>query len=108
MEISFDDFKKLDMKVGEIIEAEKVPNSRNLLKFLVDFGNEKRLCIAGLVNFYSSDELIGKKFVFLVNLKPRKLMGLKSQCMILAAEDSRGNVVLISPETDINNGSKIG
>jgi len=108
MEITFHDFKKIDMRVGEVEEAEQIPESRNLIKLIVDFGFEKRQCVAGLLNYYEPKELVGKKFAFLLNMEKRKLMGIESQCMILAAEDNKGNVVLISPENDIDVGSKIG
>jgi methionine--tRNA ligase beta chain len=108
MEISFDDFKKLDMRMGEVKEAEKVPGSRNLIKLTVDFGSETRQCVAGLMNYYQPDELVGKKFVFVINMEERAIMGIDSQCMILAAEDNMGNVALITSERDIVAGSKIG
>ena len=108
MEITFHDFQKIDMRVGEVEEAEQIPESRNLIKLIVDFGFEKRQCVAGLLNYYEPKELVGKKFAFLLNMEKRKLMGIESQCMILAAEDNKGNVVLISPENDIDVGSKIG
>ncbi|MCW4022815.1 MAG: methionine--tRNA ligase subunit beta [Candidatus Bathyarchaeota archaeon] len=107
MEITFNDFTKLDIRIGEVEEAEPVPDSRNLLKLIVDFGSEKRQCVAGLLNYYEPTELVGKKFAFLTNLQRRKLMGIESQCMILAAEDDDGNVALVSPEKDIASGSKI-
>lgn len=108
MEITFDDFKKLDVRIGEVEEATLIHGSRNLLKLIVDFGSEKRQCVAGLLRYYEPEELVGKKFVFLLNLERRKLMGVESQCMALAAEDNEGNVVLIAPEKDIAVGSKIG
>ena len=107
MEINFEDFQKLDLRIGEIKEAGQLAGSRNLIKMMVNFGEEKKQCIAGLLNWYSPDELIGKKFVFLTNLKPRKLMGVESQCMILAAENKEGKVVCLQPEKDISVGSKI-
>jgi methionine--tRNA ligase beta chain len=107
MEISFEDFKKLDIRIGEVEVAEQVPNSRNLIKFVVDFGIEKRQCVAGLLNYYEPNELVNRKFVFLMNLPKRKLMGIESQCMVLAAEDNTGNVSLITPEKEITAGSKI-
>lgn len=107
MEITFDEFKKLDIRIGEVEEAEQVPQSRNLIKLVVDFGYETRQCVAGLLNYYEPEGLVGKKFAFLMNLQRRKLMGIESQCMILAAEDNTGNVALIGPEKDIAAGSKI-
>ena len=107
MDISFEDFKKLDIRIGKVEDAQQIPNSRNLIKLIVDFGSEKRQCVAGLLNYYCPEELVGKKFAFLINLQKRKLMGIESQCMILAAEDDTGNVTLVTPEKDIAAGSKI-
>ena len=107
-EISFDYFEKIDLRVGKIIEASTVPESKKLLKIQVDFGTEKRQCIAGLLKYYKPEDLIGKKCVFLLNLHRRMLAGLESQVMILAAEDNAGNVTVLQPEKDIVEGSKIG
>ncbi|MGD6852722.1 MAG: methionine--tRNA ligase subunit beta [Candidatus Bathyarchaeia archaeon] len=107
-EITFDYFSKLDLRVGKIIEATAVPESKKLLQIQVDFGTEKRQCIAGLLKYYQPEELVGKKCVFLLNLQRRMLAGLESQAMILAAEDAVGNVSVLQPEKDIAEGSKIG
>ncbi len=107
-EITFDYFQKLDLRVGKIVEATAVPESKKLIKMQVDFGSEKRQCIAGLLKFYKPEELAGKKCVFLLNLQRRMLAGLESQCMILAAEDAAGNVSVLQPEKDIAEGSTIG
>jgi methionine--tRNA ligase beta chain len=107
MEIPFNDFMKLDLRVGEVEEATQIPGSRNLLKLSVDFGSEKRQSVAGLLQYYKPEELVGKKFVFVLNLQRRKLMGIESQCMVLAAEDNKGHVILIAPEKDIAAGSRI-
>ena len=107
MEISFDDFLKLDLRVGKVTEAEKIVESKNLLKLMVDFGSETRQCVAGLQSYYEPEELVDKKFVFLMNLPKRKLMGIESQCMVLAAEDTQGTVALLTPEKDVECGSKI-
>ena len=107
MEISFNDFLKLDIRIGKIIDAEKIIGSRNLIKMIVDFGTEKRSSVAGLLQYYKPEEIIEKKYTFILNLQRRKFMGIESQCMILAAEDDEGNVVLIKPETDIEVGSRI-
>jgi methionyl-tRNA synthetase len=106
-EVSFAEFQKLDMRVGKIIEATQIPNSKKLIKLMVDFGSEKRQAVAGLLKYYKPEELIGKKCVFLLNLQRRVLAGVESQCMILAAEDSDDNVVVVMPEKDIAEGSKI-
>ncbi len=107
MEIPFDDFLKLDMRVGKIVEAEHIAGSRNLIRMVVDFGFEKRQSVAGLLQYYKPEELVDKKYAFVLNLQRRKFMGVESQCMILAAEDDKGNVILIKPEKDIDVGSRI-
>jgi methionyl-tRNA synthetase len=107
-EISFDYFSKLDLRIGKIVEAEAVPESKKLIKIQVDFGTEKRQAVAGLLKYYKPEELVGKKCVFLLNLQRRMLAGLESQCMILAAEDIAGNISVLQPEKDIVEGSKIG
>jgi methionine--tRNA ligase beta chain len=107
-EITFAEFEKIDLRVGKIVEATQVPESKKLIKLLVDFGTEKRQAVAGLLKYYKPEELVGKKCVFLLNLQKRMLAGLESQCMVLAAEDTAGNVVVLSPEKDIVEGSKIG
>lgn len=107
MEIPFSEFMKLDMRIGEIVEAEQIAGSRNLIKMIVDFGSEKRQSVAGLLQHYKPQELVDKKYAFILNLQRRKFMGVESQCMILAAEDDKNNVVLIEPEKDIDVGSKI-
>jgi methionine--tRNA ligase beta chain len=107
MEISFEEFQKLDMRVGKILEANQIPGSRNLIRMIVDFGTEKRQAVAGLLQWYKPENLVGKKCAFILNLQRRKFMGVESQCMILAAEDDKGNVVVLQPEKDIVEGSKI-
>ena len=107
-EISLADFEKLDFRIGKVIEALQVPESKKLIKIIVDFGTEKRQAVAGLLKYYKPEELVGKKCVFLLNLQRRRLAGIESQCMILAAEDSAGNVSVLQPERDIAEGSKIG
>jgi methionine--tRNA ligase beta chain len=107
MEIPFDEFQKLDLRIGKIIEANQIPNSRNLIRMTVDFGTEKRQAVAGLFQWYKPEQLVGKKGAFILNLQRRKMMGVESQCMIFAAEDDKGNVVVLQPEKDIAEGSKI-
>ena len=107
MEIPFNDFLELDMRVGKVVEAKQILGSRNLIRMIVDFGFEKRQSVAGLLHYYKPEELIDKKYAFVLNLQRRKFMGIESQCMILAAEDDKGNVILMKPEKDIDVGSKI-
>ena len=107
MEISFEEFQKLDLRIGKILEANQIPGSRNLIKMTVDFGTEKRQAVAGLLQWYKPQDLVGKKCAFILNLQRRKLMGVESQCMVFAAEDDKSNVVILQPEKDIAEGSRI-
>ena len=107
-EITFAEFEKIDLRVGKILEVTPVENSKKLLKIIVDFGSEKRQAVAGLQKYYTPEQLVGKKCVFLLNLQKRMIAGLESQCMVLAAEDAEGNVSVLMPEKDIVEGSKIG
>ncbi|HYB68588.1 MAG TPA: methionine--tRNA ligase subunit beta [Candidatus Acidoferrales bacterium] len=107
MEISFEEFQKLDIRVGKIQEANQIPGSRNLIRLIVNFGTENRQAVAGLLQWYKPEQLVGKKCAFILNLQRRKLMGIESQCMIFAAEDDKGNVVILQPEKDIAEGSKV-
>jgi len=106
-EITFTEFQKLDLRVGKITEATSIPNSKKLIKIMVDFTTEKRQAVAGLLKWYKPEDLVGKKCVFLLNLQRRMLAGVESQCMILAAEDSKSNVTVLVPDKDIAEGSKI-
>jgi methionine--tRNA ligase beta chain len=107
MEIPFEEFQKLDLRIGRIMEASQIPGSRNLIRMIVNFGTEKRQAVAGLLQWYKPEELVGKKCAFVLNLQRRKMMGVESQCMIFAAEDDKGNVVFLQPEKDITEGSRI-
>jgi methionyl-tRNA synthetase len=107
-EVSFAEFEKFDFRIGKIIEATQIPDSKKLIKLLVDFGTEKRQAIAGLLKYYRPEDLVGKKCVFLLNLKRRMIAGFESQCMVLAAEDPTENVSLLQSEKDLVEGSKIG
>ena len=107
MEMSFEEFQKLDLRIGKILEANQIPGSRNLIKMTVDFGTEKRQAVAGLLQWYKPQDLVGKKCAFILNLQRRKLMGVESQCMVFAAEDDKSNVVVLQPEKDIAEGSRI-
>ena len=107
MEISFEEFQALDLRIGKITEANQIPGSKNLIRIMVDFGKLRRQAVAGLLRWYKPEDLVGKKCAFILNLKTRKMMGVESQCMILAAEDDEGNVVVLQPEKDIGVGSRI-
>ena len=108
-EITFEDFLKLDIRIGKILEANPVSGSKKLVQLKVDFGSEQRQCIAGIAKYYKPEELVGKKLSFLLNLQKRMIAGLESQCMILAAEDETGIVSVLTPDkADVGLGSKIG
>jgi methionine--tRNA ligase beta chain len=103
--ISIEDFKKLEIKIGKVISAEKVPEADKLLKIVFDLGDEKRQIMAGIAeSFDDPSVLIGREMPILTNLEYRKLRGYESQGMMLAA-DADGRPVLLSPETEVPPGS---
>ena len=107
-EITFDDFSKLDLRVGTILEAEKMPKTKKLLVLKVDTGIDIRTIVSGIAESFKPDEVIGKRVTVLVNLAPRKLRGVESQGMILMTEDENGNLVFVNPSIEgVNNGLKI-
>ena len=107
-EITFEDFEKIQLKVGEIIACEPVPKSNKLLKETVKFGNETRTVVSGIAKHYTPEEMVGKKVVFVTNLAPRKVCGILSEGMILAAEDENGTLALVTPDKDIESGAELG
>ena len=107
-EISLEDFEKVRLQVGEIVACEKVEKSSKLLHETVKFGDETRSVVSGIAKHFKPEELIGKKVVFVTNLKPVKLCGVLSEGMILAAEDEEGNFSLICPEKNVNDGTRLG
>ncbi len=104
--ISFSDFKKLCLRVGEIVEAERVEGSRKLVRLTVDLGNERRQLVAGVAEYYDPRDLVGKQIVIIANLQPRKFMGIESQGMLLAAVVN-GRPVLLSPEEKVPPGTPV-
>ena len=105
--IEFSDFQKVDMRIGEVLSAKDIDGSENLLKLEVDFGDiGKRQVLSGIKKWFSADDLVGKQYVFATNIKPRKMMGLESQAMILAV-DKGDDVILIAPCAKVENGEKI-
>ncbi|OFY95336.1 MAG: methionine--tRNA ligase, partial [Bacteroidetes bacterium RIFOXYB2_FULL_35_7] len=106
-DISFDDFSKMDIRTGTILTAEKVAKTKKLLKLTIDTGIDKRCVVSGIAEYYTSEEIIGKKVVILVNLAPREIKGIQSQGMILMAENSDGCLCFVAPEKNIMNGGEI-
>ena len=106
-ETTFDDFSKMDLRVGKILEAETVPKANKLLKLLIDTGIDKRTIVSGIAEYYKPEEIIGKSVCVLVNLAPRKLKGVVSNGMILMAQNPKGGLCFVSPVEDFNPGSEI-
>jgi methionyl-tRNA synthetase len=104
-EIGFEDFMKMDIRTGTILEAEAVPKTDKLLKLLVDIGVEKRTIVSGIAQDFKPEEIIGKQVSVLANLAPKKLRGVESKGMILMAEDSDGKLTFAAPTDTIENGS---
>ena len=107
-DIQFDDFLKLDIRVGTVLECSKVPKADKLLQFRIDDGLGGRTIVSGIAKHYQPEELVGKQVCFIANLPPRKLKGIESQGMILSAEDLNGSLRLISPSVEVSPGSKVG
>ena len=106
-EIEFDDFMKMQFQVGEIIACEEVKKSKKLLCSQVKIGSEVKQIVSGIKKYYSAEEMVGKKVMVLVNLKPAKLAGVLSEGMLLCAEDAEGNLALMTPEKAMPAGAEI-
>ncbi len=105
--ISFEDFAKIDLRVGTIISADELEESNKLIKLIVDIGIEKRQIIAGVKKFYGVEDLVGKQVVIVANLAPKSLAGFESQGMLLAANNVEGGPVILLPEKAVTDGSII-
>jgi methionyl-tRNA synthetase len=105
--VAFDDFTKLDIRVGKVLDCQKVPKADKLLQFKLDDGLGGRTILSGIAEHYHPEELIGKNVCFIANLAPRTLRGIESQGMILSAENADGKLVVIQPEGKIVPGSEV-
>jgi methionyl-tRNA synthetase len=105
--VEFDDFTKLDIRVGTVLECKKVPKAEKLLQFKIDDGLEMRTIVSGIANYYNPEELIGKQVCFVANLAPRTLKGIVSEGMILSAEDFDGRSTVVIPEKEVKAGSEV-
>ena len=105
--ISFDDFSKLDIRIGTIIEAEKVAKTKKLLKLKIDTGIDQRTVVSGIAEYFSPENIVGKQVSILVNLEPREIKGIQSQGMILMAEDADGRLDFVNPISTIKAGSTV-
>ncbi|MDO9187733.1 MAG: methionine--tRNA ligase [Bacteroidia bacterium] len=107
-DISFDDFNKMDIRVGTILEAERVPKTDKLMKLLIDTGIDQRIVVSGIAAYYKPEDIIGQKVSILVNLAPRKIKNIESQGMILMAENSNGELSFVVPgKSSVDNGANI-
>ena len=104
--VSFEEFSKMDLRIGKIIKAEPVPQSRNLVKMTIDIGNESRQAVAGIAQHYSPKDLEDKNVVVIANLQPKKMFGIESNVMILAAEDEK-TISILTPDRLVKAGSRI-
>ena len=103
--MDLEEFRKMDLRIGKIIQAEKITGSQKLLRLIVDIGKEERQIVAGLSEFYQPKEIINRGIVVITNLEPKVIWGIKSQGMILAADDQRP--VLLKPDEEVLPGTRI-
>ena len=106
-DVDFDTFMKLDIRVGTVLECQKVPKADKLLQFLIDDGGEKRTIVSGIAKYYAPEDLVGKQVCFVSNFAPRKLKGVRSQGMILSAENADGSLVVIGPTGPVAPGAQV-
>jgi len=104
--ITMEQFKRLDMRVGTVVEVERIPGSKTRYKLRVDLGDEVRQIVTGLVGYYTREELMGKRIIVLRNLKPAKIFGVVSNGMLLAAEHGK-RLALLTIDRDIPNGARV-
>jgi len=105
--VSFDEFEKIDIRVGTVLECERVPKTDKLLRFLIDDGLERRTILSGIAKFYEPADLVGKQVCFLANLAPRTIRGIESKGMLLSAESADGTISLLAPGKDVSNGAEV-
>ena len=104
--ITFDDFLKVDLRIANIVAAGPVENATKLLNLTVEIGGEQRTILAGIAEMYQPEELVGRQVAVVANLQPRKMRGIESQGMLLAA-DVEGQAILLHPETKVPSGSRV-
>ena len=105
--ISYDEFSKMDIRTGTILQAEKVAKTKKLLKLLIDTGIDKRTVVSGIAEYYDPEKLVGQKVSILVNLAPREIKGILSHGMILMAENHTGELSFVTSDKEVANGSEI-
>ncbi|MGB9677058.1 MAG: methionine--tRNA ligase subunit beta [Candidatus Ratteibacteria bacterium] len=107
MEIKFEEFKKMDLRVGKIVEVEDIPGADRIYLITVDIGDEKRKMVAGIKPWYTKEQLVGKNIVVIVNLEPKKIKGIESNGMLLATMFDNKLSILTTDKEDVPPGSKI-
>lgn len=107
MEIKIDEFRRIELRVGKIIEVKDHPNADKLYILTVDLGKEKRQIVSGIKEWYKPEELLNKKIIIIANLEPKIIRGVKSEGMLLAAQDENNNLSLLTVDRDIKEGSII-
>lgn len=105
--VSFEEFSKLDLRIAKIEEVEEIEGSDKLYKLTISLGEEKRTLVAGIKKYYKKEELVGKEIVVVANLEPKVIKGVTSQGMLLAAISKNGDVSLLVPDKEVEEGSKI-
>ena len=105
--ITIDDFMKVELRVAKVLAAEKVPNSRKLVKLSIDVGTEQRTLVAGIAESYEPEALVGRTIVMVFNLKPAKLMGIESNGMVLAASPDGGKPMLVGFDQEVAPGTRV-
>ncbi|HLO59625.1 MAG TPA: methionine--tRNA ligase [Bacteroidales bacterium] len=105
--VSYDDFARMDIRTGTILEAVKVPKTKKLMQLKIDTGMDIRTVVSGIAEYFEPEAIIGKQICLLANLEPREIKGIQSQGMILLAEDSSGKLVFVTPENGVNNGAEV-
>ena len=105
--IAFEDFQKMDIRIATVLEAERVPKTKKLLKLTVDTGIDTRTIVSGIAEHYAPEEVVGRQVCVLVNLAPRDLKGIASQGMVLMAEDADGKLVFVRPDAAVQSGSGV-
>ncbi|HSV30951.1 MAG TPA: methionine--tRNA ligase subunit beta [Atribacteraceae bacterium] len=106
-EVHLGEFQNIDIRIGKVLEVERLEGTKALLVLKVNLGEEERTLVAGLAQYYSPEEIIGKQVVVLANLKPANIRGVRSQGMLLAAEDGNGQVSLLTTDREIKPGSRV-
>jgi len=107
VEIKFEEFSKLDLRIAKIEEVEEIEGSDKLYKLTINLGEEKRTLVAGIKKYYKKEELVGKEIVVVANLEPKVIKGVTSQGMLLAAITKNGDVSLLIPDREVEEGSKV-